>query len=1353
MTKHTQRNTLNLGVLCAILSLLFLSTSTNCLAYTMRRITNTDGLSNSAILSLCLASDGALWVGTCDGVNIYDGTSIQRPLNTFADQRLAGNIIEHLTEAPEGIMWVQTNYGINRINTISGQSTHFPQFQGQEILRKTQSNAVYVLAENDSLYRYAAETNRFEVMGKSSFSVKEVFDMAVYGNALRLFTKSGVFSYTITPNRQLGELTCINPDRLLFSATDGSTTLVVDELGQLAEYRPADYRPVELVDISSELKERGDIAAIMRNRLGDIFVAFRTAGVIKASHAPGSNRYVIEDIGIRSGIFCLERSTAQDIIWIGSDCQGIYAYAEGHHTIRTISYADWGKAITHPIRSLLLDKEGTLWVGTKGDGLLRIDRFDETQGLTAASRKLYTSSDSELRHNSVFALSAGQGPILWIATEEGLCYYSYKDRRIHAVNSPEGARAVYAVRQDADTLFFASVGYGVFRATVGGSPDKPVLKDVRQYTIDGGNYSSNYFFAMTRGDDGTLYVGNRGRGVFRLDNDTLTPIPLRGNYATQTVCDVFSVRQDRHALWLGTGHGLIKATPDAEHHFAGSDKGIFNNTIHALASDSDGELWLSTNNGLIRFSPETEQAHHYGSNYGITVSEFSDGAVFAAPDKLLFGGIDGLTLISPVSNYFTYGKFAPRISLRRLNIAGSEASLFEHMTPRSSADEVPTILLESHENYMSLGFTAPDFINSASYTWRYSLDNQPWVGNGASSVISFTDLSYGKHELEVCYVNRKTGVESEPYKVNIIVRSPWPLTPWAKAVYAAVVLLIGLAAVRFYLRRREERQQQTLTKLEQAHKEELYEEKLRFFTNITHEFCTPLTLIYGPCERILAHTSADDYIQRYVRLIRSNAERLNGLIQELIEFRRIESGHTRRNVCMVEAGELAAEMMASFEVIAEQNGVMLETDIDRNALWSSDPKCLRKVFSNLVSNALKYTPEGGTVRAVLRIEDEQLFISVYNTGKGIRPEERAKLFNRYELLDNFEHNATKGLSSRHGLGLAICRSMVELLEGSIEVESEPGSYARFIVRLPRLTVDTSTAETVEQLHADASRPADAAARPASEAVQMPPQCTDKEAPSILIVDDNHEILMLLADSLSDYRVTTADNAADALAVVHDRTPDLILTDVMMPGTDGLSLTRTIKQDRHTAHIPLIIISAKVSADERAEGIDAGAEAYITKPVNISYLRAVVNRLLANRRALRDYFTSSASAYTYASGKLMSNEDKELLTRIAEFVDSRIADPELTPELLAEHVQMSVRALYRRLKELDQLPPADFIKSQRLAFAARMLATTQLTVGEIIYRCGFNNRSHFYREFAKLYGVTPTSYRDAAKEQGEAPSVA
>lgn len=1321
-------------------------------AYNIRRISSDDGLSSSAVLSMAQDASGFLWIGTLDGVNITDGTTCTPFSVIYPELALSGNLIENIMAGSDGCMWVLTNHGLDRVDPEKHTVVSYTRFKGQERLATDRFGNLFVLSTDNIVYTIpAGEDSEPEVLLSGVVRHDDVQSMTVTGDHLSLLGEKGQELFIIaydSDDRPVDlthrSLLTNRPVKTGRADADGAVVVARDNMLYKID-RAGDFTPV--LDLGPEIAWRGEPSDILRIAPDDIFVSFTANGVLRIKKGSDGN-YSAEDIGVKAGVFCLDKSQTQPVVWVGSDCHGLFTCYDSPFTVRSTGLTQFDDLSDNPVRALYLDDDHTLWLGTKGGGLLRVVDFQPGTDLKRANAQRFTSAKSPLTNNSVFAFASSPQPLLWIATDEGVDYYSYTDKRIHNAGKAPEMRFIHDIYQSDDsTLWLATVGKGVVKCRISGSKFYPELTVDKVYTNDGGDITSNFFFSLTPAADGRILFANRGLGVFAVEGDSLrNQITLRGKYDSNAVKDVFAVVDEDSVMWLGTGHGLMKVGPDSEHLFFGLENGFINNTIHDILKDKGGNLWIPTNNGLYCFDPRTASTRVFGRNDGINVTEFSDGAAFNADSILLFGGVDGFVTVQKAgASLQPDGIYTPPLALLRLSIAGKNVEMLNYINESSSGSA--TLTLRPGERQFTLTFATPDFMTPADCYYEYSLDGREWVNNGPSGSISFNEMGYGTYHLAVKAVNRITNEEGAPYLLTIDILAPWYLSGGAKTLYLLLLLAASVGGVWLYLRRLRRRRAKEMAILEHQHREEVYEEKLRFFTNITHEFCTPLTLIYGPCERISQYSGADAYIKKYIGLVRTNVERLNTLIQELIDFRRMETGHKVLKIRPVNVTELCEETAAAFTELAERNDIDFKVDIEPDVTWNTDFSSLRKILNNLISNAFKYTPHGGRIEVKLSVDSlGKLRLEVYNTGKGIREEDRDRIFNRYSVLDNVEENAFKGLSARNGLGLAICHSIVRLLEGEITIDSEHGKFANFIVTLPQLQADpvTEILPAHDPVAAAAGADPESASAPARGSAPMPVLSRKDMPPTILVIDDNREILSLLADSFSDYNVITAESAAEGLDYIRRSTPDLIITDIMMPGTDGLTFARQIRNNRHLMHVPLVILSARTSTEEKVEGIESGADAYVGKPFSVSYLRAIVSRLLSSRATLREYYNSSASSFEYADGNLLDRDDKDFLEKVSEYIDGHLRDEDLSPETLASTLQISSRNLYRKFKELNQPTPNEFIKNRRMMHASKMLITTSMTVQEIVFAVGFTNRTHFYKEFDKRYGMTPKDYRLANK---------
>lgn len=1323
-------------------------------AYNLRQISNKDGLSNSAILSIYQDTNGLMWFGSCDGLNIFDGSNVSLYKSQENNDNLSGNLIEDIIETDDGVFWLQTNYGLNRLDKKKKQAYYYPDFKGYLIMRKDKDNTFYILHNDKSVYYYSTETDEFKQISLPELETGNVLNFMIdSNNTLWLFEKNGqIKAYSILKSGTEIQLSLLNSyqhtEKILYCFHENDVVYFIDNSFTLFEYNLMQEKKDYIFNLQNIVTRRGDVSSIIKHG-DDYYIGFKTNGLVALRSIPDRiEKFTIEAIDIQSGIFCLLKDKHQDIIWVGTDGQGVYLYFNDAYSIKSSVFNNIPYKIEKPVRAVLLDKESTLWIGTKGDGILKLKNYNHKQNLSDCKMEYVTSENSQLSDNSVYAFAESNKKILWIGHDEGLNYYSYGSGQIRKVDvnyQGHKLKYIHSICEVNDTtLWLASVGMGIIRATIGGSDGNPVLKNIRQFYIHDGSISNNYFFTIHAEKDSGLWFGNRGHGAFRMNPVTyqLNSVQFGKAQNNQLLNDVFSIFKDEQGnLWCGTSMGLVKYTPDAKISVFNEHSGFPNNTIHGILKDSRNNLWLSTNRGIIRFDMEKETFQAYNENYGLKVTEFSDGAFYKDPrtGNLIFGGIDGFVVIDDTGSKTR--EYYPPVNFNSLSIFGKEYNIYDFFKQKGDQE---VLQLNYNQNFFSIYFSANDYINGNNYSYYYRLGelNENWIDNNEARHISFTNMKPGRYTLQVKYLNRVTGQESPVYQVILNILPPWYLSSFAYFVYFILIVISLMLTAYFLVRKEKNRRMAMLEKLRIKHQEEVHESKLRFFTNIAHEFCTPLTLIYGPCNRILNHQGSDRFVVEYTKLIQRNAERLNSLILELIEFRRIETGNRIPHIETLSITDLANDIIKTFAENIESKNIKFEYNIPGKLKWNSDKSFLYTVISNLLSNANKYTNSYGTIKLDIKTDKELLNITISNTGKGIRKENYDLIFDRYSILDNFENRDDNTSISRNGLGLAISNNLVKLLGGEIEIESIPDKITSFVIRLPHIvtTTDEKSGTILPEI---------ILRKEYNEVMKLPVFEFDNNKQTVLIIDDDIEILWLISDIFTEsYNVIALDKISGTNDIMQNVFPDIIICDVMMPGLDGISLTRQIKANKKIAHIPIILLSAKHSIEEQIEGLDAGAEMYITKPFNVDYLKISVKRLILRKETLKDYFTSPLSAFDLVEGKLTHKEDKGFLQQVLDIINNNLLEENLSAQFVAEKLNISTRHLYRKLSEICDKSIAEMIRDCKLHVAQNLLLNTKLTIDEIAYKSGFANRATFYKVFAEKFSATPKEFRDKSIQKLE-----
>ena len=1318
-------------------------------AYSLRQFSNKNGLSNSAILSLYQDLQGVIWIGSCDGLNIFDGTNIHvyNPVNP-TKAPLSGNLINDIMETEKDVLWIQTNYGLDRLDTKLQTSKSFTEFKDKNYMAKSRDNDLFIVKDDGYIYYYQPEKQLFQKLEVPQIAFGHVLSTIIdKNNILWVFTSNNdTRSYQIIKNKEEIALTPNNlfkhSEQLLWAFAEEDLVYFIDKTYSLYEYDFGNQQQYFIADLKAEVETRGEVSSIIKQQ-NDYYIGFKSSGLIVLKYMSDQKiKYQMQDTEIHSGIFCLMKDKYQDIVWIGTDGQGVYMYFNDAFSITNTLLDTPVYQINNPVRTVYYDEEQTLWIGTKGGGILRIRNYSpETNAAVSFDR--ISISNSTLTDNTVYCFAPGSANRLWIGTENGLNYYSYQNKQLKAftvIADGKKVKYVHSINELNDTtLWVSTVGEGIVKVILDKAGSSPSVKSATRIVLDDGRMASNYFFTSFQENDSILWFGNRGYGAYRLNVETeqLTPYRFDNVVNSQTANDIFAIYKNEKGYWLGTSSGLLHFNEDYSHYHDRADL-FSNNTVHGILEDQQNNLWISTNQGLVRFNPKTNTGQTYDRENGLEVTEFSDGAFYkdSRTETLFFGGTNGFVTVKP--NAYIMADYMPQINLKGLSIFGKEYNIHDFLHDKKGKK---ILQLDYSRNFFCIDFMAIDYINGNNYSYSYKLDevSSQWIESGTSASAIFSNLAPGQYTLLVKYKNNMNGKECEPQKLLIQITPPWYLSNWAYILYFILIALFCILAVYRIVHQYRRKQHRMIEKLNREKKEEVYESKLRFFTNITHEFCTPLTLIYGPCEKILAYPQSDSYIRKYGKMIQQNTEKLNGLILELLEFRRLETGHKVLSIQRLSVSDKLQNIAESFCELAENKNLNYRLDIEPDIEWNTDISCFSKIVNNLISNAFKYTPEEGNITIGLKVENQLLTLNISNSGKGIAKENLAKIFDRYKILDSFEMN---GKNSRNGLGLAICKNMVTLLNGEINVSSIQNEITTFTVTLPELSPTAQEAETPQKVYA--TGPLNTNTEPME--LEQTTVNFDTSKHTVMIIDDDPSMLWFVSEIFVDkYNVLSFNNAAEALASLELKQPDLIISDVMMPEIDGLSFAQKIKQNKLWSHIPLILLSALHHEDDQVKGIEAGAEVYVTKPFNVKYLEKVVYRLIKRESDLKEYYSSIFSSFKVENGNCIHKEDQEFLDKVIETIEKNITNPDLSVELLSSDLGYSTRQFYRKLKPITDKSPADIIKEYRLTMAERLLLTKNYTIEEIMDKTGFNNRGTFYKLFSQRFGMPPRQYREQQKD--------
>lgn len=1306
---------------------------------------------------------GFMWFGTYDGLNLYDGqknTVFRYEMNNPSS--LSGNIIHNIKGLGKDYLWIGTQVALNKFSIKERKVVEVhPAYRRTVLLAVDSVGDTWMLGKDNYIAYYDSIQKKFiDIPYPKNIREDVVSFFTDQNGRLCVVKKNGVIQFlSLDPHK--AKRTLIIHERKFHDKTinqvfyEDHLVFFIDEDHNLFHYDNLKKQKMLLRNVSDVITQYGKIASLVFFKQ-EIFVGLMHGGLVKFNV---SNYGKPEPVNLTIGIFGLLKDRSQDAIWIGTDGQGVSLYYEEKDHFMNIPLDNLPFTARRPIRTFYTDEENTLWIGTKGDGIIRIKDYAQYGNRKVPADKIQRFITNVGRYDNpvyCFKRSTYNTNDLWIGTEDGLSYYSYANNKMYTLEDPlkdkgDLSNTHTLCEINDSTLWVSSIELYELVIDKKTTPYRVKSKKIHRFKKDNVTIPNEYYSIIYDGYSKIFLGSRRGYGVLHVDTRT-------GEYGfismesaeNKGLGDIICIDLNKDSvLYVGASSGFtqIEMFKDRANRIRqfGRNDGIINDMIHGILEDKKGIVWLSTNKGLVKYNPNNGSFFNVKSSQ-LGVVEYSDGAYWRCPftDRLFFGGVNGLVWVEPQDEVEDLS-FEPELLFTELNVFGKEQILYDY-----NHNSGRILELEANQNTFQISFAMLDYIHGESYDFSYMLMNYDnnWVSLQKENKISFTKLPPGKYILKVRYKNDVLSADDNVYFLPITILPPWYQSPLAYTIYT-ILLLVGIGVIIYYERKRVQKKQVLIAKkVKDEQKEKMYESKLRFFTNITHELYTPLTLINGALEQIKKE-DGNDRIKKYTRVMQTNVLSLNELIQEVLDYRKIEESEIEPHMLKnIDVTSILTNLTSSFSEIANQNKIDFDIEIPETLYWYTDRASFKKIVTNLLSNAFKYTPLNGRVKIHVDDDDDDfLKIVVYNTGQGMSADEIKTIFSRYRILENTNVNANNQMTARNGLGLYICYSMTKLLQGKIDVSSVVGEFVQFTVILPNLMNEELSIQTDEKV--------DIIEKPL---VQLPLQkepevmvenVTNFEPLSnvILVIDDNKEIVDMVEDILSpEYTVLKTYSAMEALKLLKTQTPALIITDIMMPEIDGLSFVQMIRKDKYIKHIPIIALSAKVEDHDQIKGFEVGVDAYVTKPFSSEILLSMIARFLQNKENIKNYYDTAESAFEYTQGILMHQTDKEFIEQLTSIIRDNISNTELGAEFIALEMKIPSRKLYRQLKKILSISPTEFIKDFKLTYASKLLLSTDLSVKEVIYKIGITNKSYFYREFLKKYNMSPKQYKETLQKE-------
>ena len=1267
--------------------------------------TTREGLSHNTLRAMMEDSRGNLWFATDGGgVSICNGAEF-RHLTTAGG--LSDNVVYSLLEDDDGNFWIGTRNGLNRFDGDS--ITYFTTEEGLS------GNIVTVIHEDRQGYLWLGTVGR----GLTRFKTK--------ANDGR-----GQFTHFTTRDGLAGDLVrdiWEDPDSTLWFATSGGVS---------------HYDGTHFINITTdEGLNHNTVTAIIRDQHGSLWFGTRN-GLNRYESRPdgdGITHFTV-DQGLSNDWITAIAEDHQGNLWVGTRGGGVNRYDSRSFSYLKLSADQNNRWVT----AIHEDRQGNLWLGTQG-GLTKYD---------GASFKRFTTKHG-LNQNEVSSIQADSSGNLWIGMfgSGGLDYFDGHSFKHFGTAQGLISPNIWSMMLDSKGHLWLGTWF----------------RGVSQHRTENGKHSfahfsmqeglgSNAVLGFMEDRKGNIWFGTRGGGISRYDGKHLI------NFNTEKGLGVGGVvrmmEDSKGYLWFA-GHGLSRYDPEQEWNrfvtFTKED-GLCDNAIASILEDKQQNIWVSSQNGISVLKPvENKESsidtplysiYSFGVEDGLKkINLAQGGAMIDHKNQIWWGSVNGLTMLD--LNRFTLPQDTPEIVFRTIEIDENfidygrlDDTSYQSDLPFGASLAAATDSIVRYQNYpeslvlpgqikhLTFHFYAIDF--SAPQKVRYSFMMEgldySWSAPRTEGKADYRNVPHGNYNFKVKAIG-ESKVWSEPFTYTFTILPFWWQTWWAYTLYV-LLFLGGLWAVhRYEIGRRQLRYQLELEHVRAEKLEEINQVKTRFFTNISHEFRTPLTLLLGPVRELIGRGRSLDL--PFLQLIERNSYRLLNLINQLLDLSKLEAQQLKLQASHQDLVPFLRQLFAAFCSIGEQKGIQYTFHADRDSvLLYFDQEKLEKVLLNLQTNAFKFTPEGGCVKMDLRTHKESVEITISDTGPGIPPDQLSMIFDRFFRVGQNDGRTREGF----GIGLALAKELVQLHHGQIRVESEPGQGTSFRVWLPLGKAHLQPDEIVTKRD---PLPLDLTITGSLVQTQPKKIAGEKIAndlPLLLIVEDNADMRLFIRQILqNDFRIVEAVDGQSGLDFALLHIPDLIVSDVMMPVMDGLELCHRLKSDPRTSHIPFIMLTAKADLKTRIEGLSRGADAYLAKPFDQKELMIRLEKLLELRQKLQARYQSTERLEPTGDPAIEIEDD--FIKQLENIVRENISDYEFGIGKICQEMHMSRSQIYRKLKVLTGKSVNEYIRTLRLRKAKHLLQTSDFNVSQVAYEVGFKDPAYFSRSFSKEFGVSPS----------------
>ena len=1306
-----------------------------------------DGLSHNTVWCAIQDSYGFIWLGTSDGLNRYDGRGNKVYRNVLDDKfSLENNFVEALMEEEQNI-WVGTNSGLYIYDRDTDRFSYFDKttqygvYISSEIKKivKTRNGLIWIATLGQGFFIYDPKK---EVLTQNSIQTSFVWDICqnsrqpekIYVSSLQegllSFDENGKFlqSYKVASdieaedsyrincieeiegkiwvgagtnllgclNRQTGVIDCYNASSLNFGSVRSLLKYTEKELlvgtdnGLYLFDR--DTKAFRRADNPADPRSLSDqtINDMMWDAEGALWVLTNLGGINYMSkqtkHFDYYSPAYLAGIPNAGEVVGPFCENVDGNVWVGTQ-NGLYFFNAATKELSEYVIKD-SKNRKYDIRSLLLDGD-YLWIGTYAQGLRVLN-------LRTGAVRAYTHSrdiPNTICSNDVLCIYKDRKGEIFVGTSWGLCRYNPATDDFITMTSIGSMVSVGDIHEDMyNNLWIATSNSGVFT-----------------YNTLNGHWKH---YQHEREDSSTI----TNNSVITLFEDT------------------------KGTMWFGTnGGGLCSFDPKKEVFIEFDPKSTLlpNKVIYSIEEDGTGDFWISSNAGIFKINPVTKSHfRQFTINDGLQGNQFmSRSSLKSSEGKLYFGGINGFNVFHPeqfIDNAYVPPVYVTDIRLPYQPNAKEMKKLLHLEKPIYMADKVT---LSYENNSFTIRFIALSFEDPAKNRYSYILKgvDKEWLVNTESNTASYTNLPPGEYEFVVCGSNNDHQWNERATTLWVVITPPWWRSTLAYILYTLLLLgWIGWLAWRWNLRVKH-KYKRRMEKYQIAKEQEVYKTKISFFINLVHEIRTPLSLIRLPLEK-LQEKVREGKDAKYLSVIDKNVKYLLGITNELLDFQKMENGVVNLHLTSCRIKELVSDVYNQFTSPAELKGIELVLTLPEEDLVSMvDREKINKILVNLVGNAIKYARSRIELKLVATDDGYEVWVS--DDGPGVPDVQKAKIFEAFYQVPDDKIAASLGT----GIGLAFARSLAEAHEGNLRLEDNAMGGSSFVLSLPQKEWESEKSVDVLDVRTENEE----------SSFEISPDFAGKKF-TILVVEDNVELSNLTCESLSEwFRVLSASNGREALEVLAKEGVDVIVSDVMMPEMNGTELCSKVKSDVNYSHIPVILLTAKITLEAKVEGLECGADVYMEKPFSLKQLHIQIENLLKLRQSFHKLMValSGGSAPVVTTDLAFSQKDCDFVVKIRELINEQLYDENFSIDALSEQVNMSRSNFYRKIKALVGMPPNEYLKTLRMNRAAELIASGT-RISEVAAKVGYTSSSYFAKCFKMQYGVLPKDYTGQPPIAGE-----